>query len=189
MRKAVPRGVRVLRAGIGAANARGAIAGIAISCGVAGGLRPDLPTGTVLVPEYVYDEDRNAVRCDPQLVQTFLSSARKLGYTAVAHALLTSRKLVRGAERLRWAGEGYAGVDMESARIDAGRLACVRVILDTPLRELSPAWERPASVFFHPGAWKDVPFLARHGPACAAIAAAVIADGLRSTPARSASPQ
>ncbi len=185
-RKALAPTVRVVQAGIALRATRARIAGIAISCGLAGGLRDDVPTGTVLIPRVVHRTDGVEIVCEESLVESLAAAARALGYAPVDAPLLSSAALVREGERKTWAERGYAGADMESGFIDCEALACVRVVLDTPQREISAAWQRPGSVLVSPRAWIDVPFLAREGPRCAAIAARVIAaalrDGLRSTP-------
>jgi hypothetical protein len=178
-RKLLPANIRVMQTGISMVNAREHIEGIAISCGLAGGLRDDLPTGTVLIPHTVRRTDGTRIACDPQMVETLANAARTLGHEPIDAPILTSAALVHGSERQRWAAQGYAGVDMETGLIDADRVACVRVVLDTPRREISPAWETPANVVFRPRAWLDLPFLAREGPRCAQIAASVIAAALR----------
>lgn len=183
-RKLLPAHVRVMRAGISLRNMRERLDGIAVSCGVAGGLRVDLPTGTVLVPRSFLRPDGTIVHCDADLVESFLAAAHSLGHEAVDAPLLTSATFVHGPARAIWADRGYAGVDMETGLLDAERLACVRVVLDTPGREISPAWGTPGRAAIDPRAWRDLPFLAREGPRCAQIAASVIACALRSTPVR-----
>ena len=168
----------MVEAGIALRRLREDLGAIAISCGLAGGLRGDLPTGTVLVPRSVRRSDGSMLACDPELVERLLRAARELGAQAVDAPLLTSARIVRGADRTRWANDGYAGADMETGALYAARVACVRVILDTPAHELSAAWEHPARVFFRPDAWFDIPFLAREAPRCATLAARVIAQAL-----------
>ncbi|HET9392401.1 MAG TPA: hypothetical protein VFO29_02580 [Candidatus Rubrimentiphilum sp.] len=169
---------RVIEAGIALRRLNADLGSIAISCGLAGGLRNDLPTGTVLVPRSVRRPDGSILACDPDLVENLLQAARELGAPAIDAPLVTAARIIRGADRARWANEGYAGADMETGALYAARVACVRVILDTPARELSPAWEHPARVFLRPDAWFDLPFLAREAPRCAALAARVIAKAL-----------
>lgn len=175
-RKALPSGVRVVEAGIGLKDVRD-FGDIAISCGLAGGLREELPTGTVIVPCSVRRPDGTALTCDPELSELLRNAARALGQDPIDAPLLTSSTLIHGAERAKWAGE-YAAVDMESGLICATRLACVRVILDTPKREISPAWLNPSRAFLSPGAWRDLPFLAREGQRCARLAAEITAAAL-----------
>lgn len=166
--------MRVVEAGIALAKQR-AVGDVAISCGLAGGLRGDVPTGTVLVPSRVRRPDGTQFECDTELVQGLRTIAERLGYPVVTDPLVTSATFVSGAERSRWAAQGYAGVDMETGLLRAPRVACVRVVLDTPGREISPAWLHPATAFLHPRAWLDVPFLIREGPRCSRIAARIVA--------------
>lgn len=174
-RKALPS-LRVVEAGIGLR--RGVkVDGIAISCGLAGGLRRDLPTGTIVIPRIVRRPDGTTLPCDAELTERLSEAAHELGYEPVNEPLLTSVSLIHGDARAIYAGE-FAAVDMETGLIHAERVACVRVILDTPLREISPAWLNPRTAMFQPRAWSDLPFLAREGPRCAAIAASVIACAL-----------
>ncbi len=177
-RSALPRDARVVQAGVALRRRRQHIDGIAISCGLAGGLRADLPTGTVLVPRELRLVDGTVIACDPLVAQMLAAAARAQGYRCVQDPLLTAAAVLRGRAREMWAQRGCAGVDMESGFIDASGIACVRVVLDTPQREISPAWERPARALIFPAAWRDLPFLAREGPRCARIAARVIARAL-----------
>jgi hypothetical protein len=62
---------------------------------------------------------------------------------------------------------------METGLLRAPRIACVRVVLDTPQREISTAWARLYSVILTPRAWLDVPFLMREGGRCSNIAGQV----------------
>lgn len=172
-RKALPENVRIVQAGIALKAARD-FGEVAISCGLAGGLRADLPTGSVVIPRSVRRPDGTLLTCDPELSELLRAAARTLGHDPVEALLLTSATLVYGGERAKWAAD-YAAVDMETGLIEATRIACVRVILDTPQREISPAWLNPSSVAFTPSAWRDLPFLAREGPRCARIAAEIVA--------------
>jgi hypothetical protein len=174
-RKALPPDVKVIEAGIALAAVRAHYDDLAISCGVAGGLRDDLPTGTVLIPASVRCADGSIFECDASASQALRRAAVAVGYMPVEAPLITTATLVYGANRRTLAAAGYAGVDMETGLIDAPRIACVRVVLDTPQREISPVWEKPWRVPLHPRAWRDLPFLAREGPRCARIAAQIIA--------------
>ena len=179
-RRALPQTVRVLRAGIGATDLpAGPLAGAVISCGLAGGVRRDLPTGTVLVPREIEHPDGSRRICDAALVAALVAGAAALRSDAVTGILATSRTLVHGSERAPYAARGVVAVDMESALIDAERIAAVRVVLDTPERELSAAWLHPLRVLIEPQAWPELPWLMREGPRCARLAAAVIAQALR----------
>ena len=72
------------------------------------------------------------MRCDDELVEALTQGARSLGIEPVFDPLLTADSIVNGAARETWAAQGYAGVDMETGRIAASRVAAVRVVLDTP---------------------------------------------------------
>lgn len=181
-RKALPASVRVLQAGISLRLNTGHIQGIAMSCGLAGGLRDDLPTGTVLIPRSVRRPDGTTVACDPELVESLSTAARALGHEPIDAPLLTSATLVHGADRRKWAAQGFAGVDMETGVIKSDRIACVRVVLDTPFREISPAWQRPVSAIFHLRAWFDLPFLAMEGPRGARLSSLIVAKYLENAP-------
>lgn len=164
--------VNVVQAGI-ALIEHSRFDGIVISCGLAGGLRAGLPTGTVLIPERVRSPDGRDITSDADIVSQLTLSARNLGCAVVHEPLVTSLTLVHGPARQRLAAEGFAGVDMETGLLDAPRIACVRVILDTPEREISPAWLRPWSVLVHLSALRDLPFLMREAPRCADLAARI----------------
>ena len=169
---------RVIQAGIALRGLRGDTGAVAISCGLAGGLRDDLPTGTVLIPREVRRPDGTTLTCDPELFASLTRASRAAGCEPVDAPLITTARIVHGAERTRWAKQGYAGADMETGLLQAPRIACVRVVLDTPVHEFSAAWENPASVIFRPDAWFDIPFLAREAPRCAALAARIVAEAL-----------
>jgi hypothetical protein len=145
-----------------------------ISCGLAGGLRPDLPTGTAVIPREVRRPDGTTLHCDPDLVEQLLAAARRLGLEPITDPLLTAATVVVGAERDRWAREGYAAADMETGLL-AGRVAAVRVILDTPLHELSAEWLNPALALLKPWNWPQALWLGREAPRCARLAARIIA--------------
>jgi hypothetical protein len=169
----------VVEGGIALAKLREPLRGTVVVCGVAGGLRGDLPTGTVLVPRRVRRPDGRELECDAALVAAFAASARRLGVEPVLDALLTADAIVNGAARLEWAGRGYAGVDMETGLIEASRVAAVRVVLDTPQRELSTDWVNPIRAMLNPSNWPQALWLARDAPRAARLAARVVAQGIR----------
>lgn len=181
VRRVAPAGVRVVECGIALAK-QTEFDGLVISCGLAGGLRDDVPTGTVLIPHRVRRPDGSAFECDAAAVRALTQAAQDGGYRVLHDPLVTSATLVHGAERQVWAQRGYAGVDMETGLLRAPRVACIRVVLDTPQREISPAWLQPARAMVQPRAWLDLPFLIREGPRCSAIAADVAARAARFTP-------
>ncbi|HEY8312608.1 MAG TPA: hypothetical protein VIG51_00420 [Candidatus Baltobacteraceae bacterium] len=171
---------RVVETGIGLAQTSGSAFGqVVISCGLAGGLRDEIASGTVLVPDYVRRLDGSRVRCDDALVAALIDAARSLGFEPVVAPLFTSTTIVCGAERRELADLGYAGVDMETGLIDASRLAAVRVVLDTPSRELSADWAHAASALLRPRNWPQAVRLARDAPRCARRAAQVLARALK----------
>ncbi len=173
VRAAAPT-VNVVRTGVGLQTHRKRLR-VAISCGLAGGLRADLPTGTVLVPTSVGLEDGRSINCDPELQNALIAAARCIGAEAVTIPLLTAGSMVSGGDRRVWAARGYGGVDMETGLISAERLGCVRVVLDTPSREISPLWLQPLRAMLRPSVWRDLPFLMREGPRCASLAGRVVA--------------
>jgi hypothetical protein len=171
-------GALIVESGVGLARLAGSLAGVAISCGLAGGLRDDLPTGTIIIPSAVATSDGAAIACDPAWTARLRASAQSLGYAFIDAALLTSDALVVGDDRVTWASRGFAAVDMETGRIRADGIAAVRVVLDTPQRELSRDWLNPARAMMQPKNWGQMFWLAREGPRCADLAARVIAAAL-----------
>jgi len=178
LRRELPS-ARIVQTGIALANLREELGEIVISCGLAGGLRPDLPTGTVLVPREVRRPGGGMLRCDEELVAAFATSARRLGVEPVFDPLVTAERIVHGASRAQWAEQGYAAVDMETGLIDAARVAAVRVVLDTPQREISEDWRVPAMAMLKPWNWPQAIWLARAAPRAARLAARVVAGALR----------
>jgi len=173
------RGARVVDAGIALANLRDPKPfGVAISCGLAGGLGDDHPTGTVLIPDAACTSQGTWRACDQEWTARLRDAARRLGYAFVVAPLLTSDTLVTGNRRGDWARRGFAGVDMETASIAAARLSAVRVILDTPRAELSADWLDPARAVLRPRNWRQAIWLAREGPRCADLAARIVALAL-----------
>ena len=170
-------GMRVVECGIAlaqtdASDSRGPV----ISCGLAGGLRNDLATGTIVIANKVRSPDGTVQRCDEELIARLRDAAARLGRQSVVAPLLTSTTIVTGAERATWAAEGYAAVDMETGLLRAERLAAVRVILDTPQRELSPDWINPARAMLRLSNWPQLFMLAREAPRCADLAARIAAS-------------
>jgi 4-hydroxy-3-methylbut-2-enyl diphosphate reductase len=179
-RRALP-GARVVRSGVSLSrlpHAGASLAGTVVTCGVAGSLRPGLPTGTVLVPRRVLRPDGRVLECDAALVSALAEAARRLGHEPDLRDMATTAALVVGAERAAWAARGCVGADMETGLLGAERVASVRVVLDTPERDLDPAWGRPLTVLWHPAAWSQLPWLASEAPRCARLAAEVLATAL-----------
>lgn len=178
VRRAV-RGRRIIEAGVGLSRLRARDVGHAVvTCGLAGAVRRGLPTGSVVIPEKVLRPGGGWVTCDPPLVDSLVAAARALGLEPERGPLGTATTVVRGAGRRSWAEQGCVAVDMETGRLTAPRIAAVRVVLDTPERDLSEVWGRPALVFAHPEAWGEALWLCREAPRCARRAAAVLAAAL-----------
>ncbi len=174
LRRALP-GARVVLAGVGLANLREDLGDTVLSCGLAGGLRKGLPTGTLLLPLQVRRPGGGTLQCDEALVEALALGARTVGLEPVFEPLLTADSIVNGAARAYWARQGYAGVDMETGRLTAARVAAVRVILDTPENEISADWAVPWRALLKPSNWRQARWLAREAPRAAALAAAVVA--------------
>lgn len=149
-----------------------------VACGLAGAVRRGIPTGAVLVPRRVIGPGERELACDEALVAALAAAARRLGHEPVLDPMATATGLVVGAERTAWAARGCAGADMETGLLEAARVATVRVVLDTPERELHDAWRRPVTALWRPGAWPQLPWLAIEGARCARLAAEVLAAAL-----------
>jgi 4-hydroxy-3-methylbut-2-en-1-yl diphosphate reductase len=146
VRRGAP-GARVVRAGMGRRRARRTaqlLAGespraIAVA-GLCGALDPALRPGDVVVARELRDPDGRAIHCSGGAAVAAVARAR--GLRVHEGTIATCARPVTGAhrERLR-AATGALAVDMESAWLaDAAPegvpLAVVRVVVDTPVREL-----------------------------------------------------
>lgn len=176
VRRAMP-GADVVEAGV-ALRHRERVEGrhAVISCGLAGGLHHHHPTGTVVIPYDVLRPDATTLRCDGELVETLIRAARARGIEPVTDPIVTTTQIINGSQRRAWSERGYAAVDMETGLLGSPRVAAVRVVLDTPLRELSEEWLRPARAMLNPFLWPEAFWLARHGPRCATLAAEIVRD-------------
>ena len=178
VRRAV-RGGRIVEAGVGLSRLRAReIDHAVVTCGLAGAVRPGLPTGCVVIPEKVLRPGGEWVTCDPALIGDLVAAARALGLEPERGPLGTAMTMVRGEGRQSWAERGCVAVDMETGLLTAPRIAAVRVVLDTPERDLSEVWGRPVLLFTHPAAWREALWLCREAPRCARRAAAVLAGAL-----------
>lgn len=159
------RGVRVVRVGIGGTTDPGN-ASIVISAGLCGGLLPDQAPGTVVVATSVSDQAGQTHSCDPAVAARLEGAALSLGFPVAIGSLVSTSAMVTGANRGVWAARGHVAVDMESAAAaaTAPRFGTVRVILDTPRRELSPAWVNPARAARNPANWREAIWLAINTP-------------------------
>lgn len=146
-----------------------------ISYGLAGGLRDDAKTGSVIVADRVRRPNGEEFVCDRALLMQLTVAARKLGREPIVAPLVTTDHVVADRERRIWAERGYAAVDMESGLITAPRVGVLRVVLDTPHNELSAAWLHPKRAMLNPLLWPQAVWLARNGAPCAKIAAAIVA--------------
>ena len=140
------RDVRVVQVGIGG-RPRAGMSGIVISAGLCGGLLPGQGPGTVVIPTQVVDEWGVSHACDPGVVAALERAARYLRLPVSSGSLISTSGMVTGAARGTWAGRGHVAVDMELAAVaeSASRFGVLRVILDTPTRELSAAWAVPGA--------------------------------------------
>jgi hypothetical protein len=169
------RGVRVVKVGIGGTAPPGD-ASIVISAGLCGGLRAEQAPGTVVIATSVTDEAGATHVCDPPVAARLERAARSLGFPVVTGSLVSTAAMVTGAARGVWADRGHIAVDMESAAAaaTAPRFGTVRVILDTPRRELSPAWVNPGRAVRHPSNWSEAIWLAINTPRYARRAGSVL---------------
>lgn len=174
LRRALPD-ARIVQTGVALAKLREPLGETVVSCGLAGGLRAELVTGTLLLPYEVRRPDGRVLQCDPELVAALARSARRLGIEPVFDPMLTAGAIVNGVARQQWAERGYAGVDMETGLIQAARVAAVRVVLDTPNVELSSDWVEPLRAMLKPWNWPQAFWLAREAPRAAQLAARVVA--------------
>ena len=143
-------GARLERCGMGPAKVRdwlpsldGFDAGALVVAGVAGGLSYELRAGDVVVASEVRDErGRTVLRAAAPLA----AELRAMGLRVHIGPVVSSNRIVSGAERERLAATGALAVDMESSalvREVVKRDVCVavvRVIVDTahvPLARLS----------------------------------------------------
>jgi nucleoside phosphorylase len=147
-----------------------------ISCGVAAGLKPGVPTGAIVIPDRVL----GAGDCDPELTDLLRRSAKELGLVALTGSLAVADRIVAGPRRAELGARGAVAADMESGALfgSATRVAAVRVVLDTPEREISADWLRPLPALARPAAWPEAWWLARATYRCSSLAGAVVAHAL-----------
>jgi len=159
------RHLRVVQVGIGGRPPAG-MRGIVISAGLCGGLLAEHAPGTVVIATQVVDEQGRAHACDPGVVAALERAATYLRLPFVGGSLISTSGMVTGAARETWAGRGHVAVDMESAGAaeSAQRFGVLRVILDTPSRELSAAWAEPARAIREPANWGEAIWLGINAP-------------------------
>ena len=161
-----------------------------ITCGLAGGLRSDLPPGTVVVADTVAMEDGEPVACDPGWVAALVAGARACGHEPVVGPMLTTRRLVVGNAREAWAGKGFVAAEMETALLipTGAPLASLRVILDAPAAEVSEHWVTPGRAAIDPRRWREAMWLAVRAPRYTRVAARCLAAGLAPKAAQPGAP-
>lgn len=169
-------GVPVVRTGVALRRRPRADGAVAVMCGLAGALAPDLPPGTVVVPEVVGLADGRRLPCHAGWVAALTSAAQQLGLRTETDPLLTAATLVTGNARAYWAGQGYVAADMETGLLagNGWQVATVRVILDTPARSIAEEWERPMRAVLQPRLWGELIWLAHSAPRYSLRAARVV---------------
>lgn len=180
VRRRVPR-IRIVRAGIGLATLTERVSTpVALSVGLAGGLLARHEPGTVVIPSRIAAAGGGATECDGEWAAALRAASRRLGYATLDDPVVTTSMLVTDADRHRFAQQGFVAADMESAGIAslAKRFAVLRVILDTPAHEISPAWVHPARAALDPRHWREGAWLLRNGLRCALRAGDVLAEAL-----------
>lgn len=179
MRRAVGSAIPVLRVGMGV-RSKIFVSGPIVVCGLAGSLTDALPPGTVVVPASVALADGTSVDCDAELQRVFTRACRDLGFEPSSAPLITLPVVVTGSERQTWHARGFAAADMESAVIATrgGRVAVVRVVLDSPAHEISQKWMSPMNAMTRPWLWPEAIRLAAAAPGYARRAARIVSRGL-----------
>ena len=129
---------RVLHTGMGATRARKSAGkskplsfGAMVVMGTAAGLSTDLSPGDLVVASEVTDGETTVELPGADLLAAEL---RRAGLSARAGRLITVQKLVKSAERLRLAADGYLAADMETAALldaaDGRPMAVIRAVSD-----------------------------------------------------------
>ena len=180
VQRLVPQ-LRLVRAGIGLSEMRMPPATpVVFSVGLAGGFDPRLAPGTVVVPSAVAREDGVMLACDAAWSAALERASVRLGFATVTLPMLSAAALVTHDGRGAWFARGFGAVDMETALLAGmvARVAAVRVILDTPLHEISPAWVNPLRAAADPRNWREAAWLARRVPRYTRRAAQVVAATL-----------
>ena len=143
MRRGLP-GVTVLKTGLGREKSIEALSmvdridpEVLVIAGFCGALDPSLEPGDLVVASGVRGPDRSCLALEPEFLASALWGD---GIRARSGLIISSEHLVRGVDRKTLYRAGGMAVDMESAwlaRAARSRpLAVVRVVVDTPGREL-----------------------------------------------------
>jgi 4-hydroxy-3-methylbut-2-en-1-yl diphosphate reductase len=149
--RSAARALRVRTTGMGPRRARAAAASMLddpaaalLVIGFGGGLSYDSELGEVVVAERVVVVDEHGGREGPAVpcagVDALASALSEHGLAVRRGTVASVQEIVTGQERARMLASGALAVDMESAWLaQAARdrpFAVVRIISDTPLREL-----------------------------------------------------
>lgn len=114
-----------------AALARRGVSGL-ISFGLAGGLDPALPCGTVIIPRMIHENGRTFI-CDPRLIE-------RLG--GATHQMMAAGETIIGSTAEKsalFAATGAVAVDLESGAV--ARIAALHHLPFAVLRAVAdPAW-------------------------------------------------
>lgn len=151
-----------------------------VVCGLAGALGAASSPGTVVIPDQVGLPDGRIIECDADLTGALRVAAQSLHLPIECGRLLTSPELVTGPDREFWARRGFVAADMETGLLGGRglRVATVRVLLDTPSRDISPEWIRPTRSIASPSLWLQLLWLAWSAPRHAVRAASVVQEAL-----------
>lgn len=180
MRRLVPQ-LRLVRAGMGLGSLTESLdTAVVLSVGLAGGLEPELRSGTVVIPGEVGREDGTLVPCDAAWSAALERASLGLGFPTVTSPLLSADAVVTHGGRATWFHKGFSAVDMETGLLAGmvARVAAVRVILDTPSHEQSAVWYRFERAVLRPRQWREAAWIMRSVPRYCRRAALVVAAAL-----------
>ena len=166
MRRALP-GVTVLKTGVGREKSIKALSRVdqvgaefVVIAGFCGALDPSLDPGDVVVASGLRGPDGACLALEPDFI---VSALRRSRIRSRSGLIISADRVVRGGEREELYRSGGTAADMESAwlaRAARSRpLAVVRVVVDTPGRELF----NPVATMV--GGVKGLRTLTRVGPA------------------------
>jgi hypothetical protein len=98
--------------------------------------------------------------------------------------LLTAPSMVGGSDRDNWARQGFVAADMETGLLAerSFRVATIRVVLDSPLQDISPLWQRPWLALLRPQLWPQLLWLGHAAPRYSVQAARALQAGLGALP-------
>lgn len=130
------------RSAVRTAQLAGPDLGAVVLAGFCGAASAELEPGDVVLANELRGADGTRIACaDPTILAGVL---RRGGLRVHVGPIASSSRLVTGARRAQLAEQGVLAVDMEStwvaASLDAQPLVVLRVVLDTPGRELRRPW-------------------------------------------------